>query len=294
MEHEDFMKYEEKRKHGTYLLPFVIYGTFIPEGLTYFPVHWHDEMEIVVVKEGHCTYYVDFQFYEVYKGDILIIPPAYLHSFRQYEDEHFESRVIVFSMDMINNSKPDICSKKYFMPIWNHEILLPIHIGGQQKEFEEVGVITNRLIDTYYGKQEGYELRLKMYLMQFFNIFFENQWFSRNQNRLAGERTVENTKSVIEYIEQNYHRKITLEQLATYTHQSVYNLAHTFKKSTGRSPIEYINHYRLVKAAKMLEETDSSILNIAIENGFNNVSYFNRAFKSCFGITPSEYRKDKG
>ncbi len=293
MKHEDFLKYEEKTKHGSYLLPFVIYGTIIPDGLKYFPAHWHDEMEIVYVKAGHCTYYVDFQSYEVYEGDVLIIPPAFIHSFEQYRDERFESRVIVFKFDMVNNSKPDMCSKKYFMPLFNNELQLPFYIKKDNTDTKVVGETVRKIIDTYYGRNYGYELRLKMYLLEFFTFFFENGLINKNKSRLTGSKSTENTKAVIEYIERNYKKKITLDELADFTSQSVYNLAHTFKKSTGHSPVEYINNYRLSMAAKMLEDTDSTILGIAIENGFNNVSYFNRAFKSTFGMTPSEYRKGK-
>ena len=59
----------------------------------------------------------------------------------------------------------------------------------------------------------------------------------------------------------------------------------------GTSFINYLKDYRLTMAARLLQSSDSSVLNIAAEVGFDNLSYFNRAFKEKFGVTPLKYRK---
>ena len=64
-----------------------------------------------------------------------------------------------------------------------------------------------------------------------------------------------------------------------------------FKNTMGTSFIEYLNEYRLTMASRLLVSSDSSILAIASEVGFDNLSYFNRSFKKRFGQTPREYRK---
>ena len=59
----------------------------------------------------------------------------------------------------------------------------------------------------------------------------------------------------------------------------------------GTSFIEYLNEYRLTMASRLLLSSDASILDIANEVGFDNLSYFNRLFKKRFLTTPSNYRK---
>ena len=291
MKHEEFMKYEEKTKHGTYLFPFAAYGTIIPDVLKFFPEHWHDEMEIIYAEKGHCTYYIDFKPYEVNEGDILIIPPTVIHSFEQYENEFFKGVAVVFSLDMVNNNDVDICSTKYFRPLFNNEITLPVHLKREEEISREVRGIITKLIQCYFVRNEGYELRTKMYLYDFFCCFFENKLYIDNKKRTSYLKTSESTKTIIAYIKEHYDEKISLEDLACLTNQSVYNLSHSFKKSTGQSPLEYINGYRLSIGADYLTRTNQSVLNIAIDVGFNNVSYFNRAFKNKFGMTPTQYRK---
>ena len=79
----------ESTKHGTFMLPYSIYRTLIPEFYTDFPLLWHEEIEIIYVVSGTASYTVDFEQYLLHEGDILIIPPTALHSFKQHENCSF-------------------------------------------------------------------------------------------------------------------------------------------------------------------------------------------------------------
>ena len=63
-----------------------------------------------------------------------------------------------------------------------------------------------------------------------------------------------------------------------------------FKRATGMPFVQYLKHYRLEKAAALLRETDRTILEIAMETGFDNLSYFTRSFKEKYGISPGKFR----
>jgi AraC-type DNA-binding domain-containing proteins len=67
----------------------------------------------------------------------------------------------------------------------------------------------------------------------------------------------------------------------------------TIKMYLNMTCTEYLNQYRLARALEALETTDLPVTTIALENGFNTVSYFNRQFKDKFHLTPREYRKHK-
>lgn len=83
---------------------------------------------------------------------------------------------------------------------------------------------------------------------------------------------------------------VSLSELAkTYQKNEKY-LGRLFKKEMGVSYNEYKQDKKLEKARKLLKKSDDKIINIALECGFNNISYFNRSFQKKYGFTPSEYR----
>ena len=87
MLHEEFMSLKETGQKGDFLLPFVVCKTVMPDFYTTFPMHWHDEMEIVYVEDGEFEECIDFEYYNIKKGDIIIINPCILHSFKQQNDK---------------------------------------------------------------------------------------------------------------------------------------------------------------------------------------------------------------
>lgn len=281
---------KEARRHGTDLLPYEIYRTEIPRFYTSFPMHWHEEIEIVYVLKGSAKYTVDFKEYIIVKGDILIIPPSSLHSFEQFEEEDFDAATIIFAQNMVSNNLIDICSIRYIMPIFNNEIYLPIHIKSNEKVGKEVSKYILEAVNEHLNKEPAYELRVRIAFLNMIQYFYRENLFSKGENSISSVRTISQIKAITNYIEEHYAEKISLEDLAEFANISLYHLAHIFKKCTGQSPNEYINFYRLTIAGNRLLSEDTQILNIAIDCGYNNISYFNRAFKKRYGLTPKEYR----
>ena len=102
---------------------------------------------------------------------------------------------------------------------------------------------------------------------------------------------IEKLKSVVKYVELNYASPMTIAQMADLAGFSESHFMKYFKNTMGTSFIDYLNEYRLTMASRLLISSDSSVLDIAAEVGFDNLSYFNRSFKKRFQQTPREYRK---
>ncbi len=282
----------EATKHGTFMLPYSIYKTLIPQFYTDFPMHWHEEIEIIYAVSGTASYNVDFEEYLLQEGDILIIPPTALHSFKQHEDCSFFAYSILFDQKMIDGNAIDTCSKKFITPIFKNDIYLPIRIDRHNEHNQAIQKILNKAITANTDRALGYELEIKVSFLELISYFFKNNYYySTKKNNDVNIRTATLIKSITTYIEEHYKEKITLEMLANHANISVFHLSHLFKQYTGQTPIEYLNQYRLIMSADMLKSSDYSIMDIAFECGYNNVSYFNRAFKSKYGMTPKEYRK---
>lgn len=98
-------------------------------------------------------------------------------------------------------------------------------------------------------------------------------------------------KEIVDYIEDNYKEKITLDELAFIFRTNRSTLCKTFKESTGKTITEYVNNKKLVKAKEKIISTNKTFTEIAEELNFESIHYFTRFFKKCTGITPNEFRK---
>lgn len=99
--------------------------------------------------------------------------------------------------------------------------------------------------------------------------------------------------STINYIQHSFHRNIHLDYIACNHNLNTKYLGRLFFNQTGQSVRNYLNYVRIRHAKQLLSETNAQIIEIALDCGFNNVTYFNRIFKSFEKITPGEYRKIK-
>jgi YesN/AraC family two-component response regulator len=94
------------------------------------------------------------------------------------------------------------------------------------------------------------------------------------------------------YIIRYYDKDISLSQMANLYFLNEQYLCRLFKKKKGINFSDYVNRIRLDKAKQLLASSDNKIINISMQLGFNNVSYFNRLFKKYFGLTPSQYKRN--
>lgn len=101
----------------------------------------------------------------------------------------------------------------------------------------------------------------------------------------------ESTYKVMRYLHNNYHRRLSLKEIAKESNQSVSNLCRTFKEGTGVTVLEYLQNLRITMAKRLIEKTNYSIATVAKLIGMEDESYFSRIFKREVGTSPNRYRK---
>lgn len=95
------------------------------------------------------------------------------------------------------------------------------------------------------------------------------------------------------YLQINYQKQLTLEDIANEMHVGKTYFEHVFRVETGSSVMQYLHQIRLNHGKQLLRESTMKIKPIALRSGFKSANYFSRAFKKYFEMTPSEYRKSK-
>ena len=283
----------EKMKHGDLLLPFVIYGTMMPTLFSAFPLHCHEEIEMILCDCGRCRYTVSGNDIDMEFGDILVIMPWVLHSFGLVnEKDYFLGATYLISLDMITNHNVDACASNYFMPMLGRKCNDYCVIRHNSEHYNEFRPLAVQLFDVYFDHEPFFELKLKSIindilfgLLKYGYIEIKTETPESNDVRVV--------RQVVDYISENYMENITLSGLAELVNLSETGLSRLFRYITGMSCIDYVIEYRLIKAKGLLRSTDKPIIDVAYETGFNNISYFNRTFKKHCHQTPSEFRKYK-
>ncbi len=283
--------YVEKKKHGDELMPFVIYGTMMPTLFASFPLHCHEEIEVVLCDCGRCTYNVLGEDIELKMGDILVMMPWVLHSFALADEkDYFLAATYLISVEMINNHLVDSSTSKYFSPIMARRCSDYCVIRSGTAHHDEFRKICIELYDTYYARGQFFELRLKSLISDLLFRLLDDGYI-RIMSEPPEGNDVRLVRRVVDYISENYMENITLSGLAELVNLSETGLSRLFRSVTGLSCIDYVIEYRLTKAMGLLRSSDKPVIEVAYETGFNNISYFNRTFKKHCGQTPSQFRK---
>jgi len=285
----NYENYHEGKRHGNLDFPYTTYICTIPLDFSGVPLHWHEEMEIIYIKKGQGIVTVNLTTIEVSDGSIVLVFPGQLHSILQDRSHRMEYENILFHTDLLISSKLDACNQLYFEPLFSGRIQFPTLFTPKDSFYPVIASILDECDKISDSKPDGYQLFLKSKLLY---LFYEMNSKCRLTNGgLQNKKAIERMKPVLKYIELHYNEPISVECIAGVSACSSSHFMKIFKETFGKTFVEYLKEYRLTMAARILRESDSTVLSIATDVGFDNLSYFNRSFKEQFGTTPGRYRK---
>lgn len=277
----------ENKIHGTLSFPFAVYAARLPEWLQGFPLHWHEEMEIIYVQNGKIVVSIQNEDFTVSKGGLALIQPQTVHAIKQYADESSQYFNILFRFSLLSCGGKDMCYEKYFYPIYSRQLIIPKIVGSEHPLNIELIPYITRLIDS---RRHNDELLVKSCLFAIMHSIVPHcSAADNNQQHL--NTLYEKLKQSLTFVENNYGSVITVSQAAEVSNFSASHFSKMFRQLTGMSFVQYLKNYRLEIAAEKLLNSRSKISEIALECGFNNLSYFTLAFCEKYGVTPKEFRR---
>jgi AraC-like DNA-binding protein len=255
-------------------------------------MHWHDVLEINMIKKGTGYYIINGQLIEFHEGDILLINSNDLH--RAYERQGLDILVISFDASwLLADLRYDPGLLAPFKEMGFHytnlllrdhprmgelrSILLKIQNENQYKEKSFVSIVRAQLL---------------LFLAYIGREFRHDVMAMRNKDSVeVSAKQLEKMRAVITVMEQRYGEQWDLQTLSKLIYLSPSRFSALFKQTVGVSPLEYLIQIRLSHAVRMLEDTEIKIVDIAYECGFHNLSNFNRLFKCNIGISPRDIRE---
>lgn len=249
-------------------------------------LHYHSCAEIGICLCGSGITHVDNRIYAFSAGDMQFIPPGVPH---------------------FSSAAPNVVTKWHWISLEPLRILKDSGYSGMeqmQKLSEEsfaglfhpwehplLADIIHRFRDLVMQDDPYTQLE---YVFLSGQLLVECARIGRDRKQeMLNRGYAGKLKPAVQYIREHYPDKEAMREecIAAVCGMSVSHFRAVFKRETGLSVRDFIIQTRLAKAAHMLKNTDASILSVAMESGFGQVSCFNRIFLRTFGQTPTGFRK---
>ena len=276
---------KEAITHGDLRFPIQAYT--VPFDL---PNHWHNEFEFLLMNKGSATYWVDTQPFELCEGDCGFASKGQMHSIDYHDESSCVFTAVVFN-PIILAGEYDACNF-FFQGIADQRILIDHKYSPGTPHGDKVIEGLLRIAQLMEEKPYAYEVQVKAMLYGMFaSIFEQNAFHVQYDEHIGNPKNAEKIKKVVNFIYNNYNQKISIEDLSQLLNYSPYYFSRFFKELTGRTPIDYLNRYRIFRASELLRTSEASISEAAAAAGFENLSYFIRMFRKYNNCTPSMYRK---
>lgn len=277
---------QENKRHGDRWFPFDIYPCTIPKDFPQVALHWQNSMELIFVKKGSGLVQVGLEPVTAQAGDIFVLAPGMLHGLGQLPGETMEYENIIFEVELLGGSS-DLCYRRYLLPLQSGRLSLPSRLTPGRPCYDGALGCLRQLEDVNRDRVLGYELQVKGLLLSLLSLLVaQSDTLPPSEN--ADTRRL---KTILQYVTTHYAETLSVAEAAGVCQCSPSHFMRWFRQMTGQSFTEYLNACRLNAAAEALRSTDDTVLAVAERTGFKNLSYFNRAFKARFGLTPREYRK---
>lgn len=279
------LEFKEKISHGTKFFPFAYYSvTHIHPRYT-MTVHWHEECELVRIIKGSFNLKINTKSYHLSEGDVAFINSGFIHS---GIPKNCIYECLVFDISFLKKERSFSNSFLNSLISFQKEIKIIY-----TKENKNILKIFDKIFTLIKNEKKGFEMKIFGLFYYFLGIIEEEDLFSNKINiDFNNKRKLIHLKKVLSVIQKKYMYNISLEDLASSIDMNTNYFCKFFKELTNKTPMEYLNYYRVECAKERLKESNLSITEIAYDCGFNDISYFTKVFKKYNdNLTPRDFLK---
>ena len=283
-----YFELKENKPHGTKDDPFSTYHIENAGRSFQIPVHWHDEFEIIYVRSGFLTVSISGESYIGKTGEAFVVSPGNLHLMGS-QTGTVDYYTFLFPLKYISFRTDDMLDEKLLEPLNSGHLMICPRVKDTAKELCE------QLVDIYMAKKDESESKIttqvgtKIILLQFILEMWKKGFVIENDT--SGRNIVE--KEMVSYIQQNFTGTISLKEFGEQFHLSEKYISRYFKEHFHITISQYVTYLRLKHAKQLLQDTDIPVTEIAMQSGYQNISYFIRSFKKTYEVSPLQYRKNK-
>ncbi|NIK76827.1 AraC-like DNA-binding protein/mannose-6-phosphate isomerase-like protein (cupin superfamily) [Paenibacillus castaneae] len=240
-----------------------------------FPAHFHEYYVIGYIEEGQRHLVCKGEQYIINPGDLLLFNPFETHSCEQIDGKTLDYRSI--------NVKPEVMQK------------LAFEINGNQDQpsFNQSVLFQSELIANFKKLHLKLSKDESVFEKEELFLYFMEELIKKHTDLTVLSQASEASheiKTACKYLEENYAKTITLNDLSDITGWSKYRILRSFTKQMGISPYYYLETIRVNHAKKLLEQGLKPI-EVTFLTGFSDQSHLTKFFKRQIGLTPKQYMR---
>lgn len=281
------LELKENKPHGTKEYPYGQYYIRKARHAFQFPVHWHDELEIIYIKHGQLHVCIEGQDYTGLEGSVFMVNPRELH-FMGSEDMSVAYYTLLFPLEFISFQTMDDLESSLLMPLRSGQLQL-VHEISDQPFSEELCRLLDEVIKLNCEDASIHcQIETRLLLLKALSLLVDHDYLLTPP--ISGSHA-NIQRELLAYIQKHYTEKLTLAELAVQFHLSEKYISRYFKEHFRLTFSNYTNYLRLTNAKHLLETTELPVTEVALQSGFPNVSYFIRVFKDKYGSSPLKYRR---
>lgn len=284
----------ELEKHGTETFPMTVNhdDLWSFEGKNV-PIHWHNDLEINLIREGEVVFQVYQKSYRVRTGEGFLLNRNVPHSCSSPGNEHVRYSTILVRPDFLYGDFGSDVERKCFQPFLQNSAIPCIHLTGFDENGKEILQKLNQVEEAFDRKRFCYELKIKGLLCEAFAMILYGHRQELTKFVPANLQELERLEKMLNYLNIHFTEVISLQDLADQVHLSREVCCRLFKKMTGKTITGYLEEYRVNKSFSLVQSGQYSMTQITEMVGFSNPSRFASAFRKRFGCNPGEYNSVK-
>lgn len=255
--------------------------------------HWHSEFQFGLLLKGELDYCVfrnpiSKLHRSLQAGDGFFINSKVLHGYRQTKPG---SEIFLFGIPVSFFSSLSFGNayQKIVLPILHSSVFGAFFPAKEEKNFPILRLF--REFHTLDAMDNDYELHSMELLCR---IWRQLSQMLGEISRPGTPKTVftqeQRMNQMLRFVKEHYNESLTVDQIAQAGGVSRRECFRCFQSSIAETPTEYLNSYRLERAAYLLTSTDHNLSAICEACGFNNTSYFGKLFKQRYGTSPGRFR----
>lgn len=240
--------------------------------------HWHTSIEIFAVLEGSLSFFLNEEEHPLKAGELIIINSNEIHSIHAPK----ANQTVVLQIPL-----------KQFEDYFTAQRFIRF-LGGANPMDKRLTSLIQEMYKIYTEKETGYEFKIRAAFYEILYLLVSNYRVNEaREKEIRHSRRLNALSKITTYMREHYREELKLSELASMFGYSDAYLSRMFRKYAKVNFKSYLQDIRMAYAYREIMNTDRTIGQIALDNGFCSSRGFSKDFCKRYGILPSEMRRQK-